>query len=98
MARLLRYIGRPPISQERVTYDRERGVVTVLSAKTVDGRRPVAARYGPAPVAPRPPRPGLWLDHNPTPRPPTRSRSHPEDEPQTHPPADLDLMQTAQPA
>ena len=45
VGRILRYIGRNPISNERVSYDDKRGKVTVFSAKKVGGTRRQVAQY-----------------------------------------------------
>jgi hypothetical protein len=45
LRRLVRYLARPAVSVERVTYDRSSGTVTVRSSKKVQGVRPVVARY-----------------------------------------------------
>jgi len=45
LARLLRYVGRPPIANNRVRYDGATGEVTVLSAKKTGGQRRVVAKY-----------------------------------------------------
>lgn len=43
--RLVRYMARPGIAQDRVNYDEHTGQVTVRSAKRFDGIRPVVAHY-----------------------------------------------------
>ncbi len=45
LRRLVRYMARPAISLERVTYDATTGRVNVLSTKKFDGRRTVVAGY-----------------------------------------------------
>jgi hypothetical protein len=45
LERLVRYMARPAVSFERVSYDEHTGEVTVRSAKKQDGVRPVVARY-----------------------------------------------------
>jgi len=41
----VRYIARPVVSVERVSYDAKSGQVTVRSAKKLGGQRPVVASY-----------------------------------------------------
>jgi hypothetical protein len=43
LRRLVRYLARPAVSAERVTFDRSSGTVTVRSSKKVRGVRPVVA-------------------------------------------------------
>jgi hypothetical protein len=45
LRRLVRYMARPPVSNERVTYDDKKGTVTVRSVRKLNGQRPVVARY-----------------------------------------------------
>ncbi len=45
LRRLVRYIARPPVSFERVTYDDRRGTVTIRSVRKINGERPVVATY-----------------------------------------------------
>ncbi len=43
--RLVRYVARPAVSVERVSYDEKTGKVTVRSAKKIGGQRPVVVSY-----------------------------------------------------
>jgi len=45
LRRLVRYLARPAVSAERVSYDQAGGTVTVRSSKNVHGVRPVVAQY-----------------------------------------------------
>ncbi len=45
LRRLVRYMARPAVSVERISYDDKTGKVTVRSAKKVNGQRPVVATY-----------------------------------------------------
>lgn len=45
LRRLVRYLARPAVSVERVSYDQAGGTVTVRSSKIVHGVRPVVAQY-----------------------------------------------------
>ena len=45
LQRLVRYMARPAVSFERVSYDASKGLVTVRSAKKRGGVRPVVATY-----------------------------------------------------
>ena len=45
LKRLVRYLARPAVSAERVSYDQASGTVTVRSSKKVQGVRPVVAQY-----------------------------------------------------
>jgi len=45
LRRLVRYMARPAVSVERVSYDARQGRVTVRSAKKFNGQRPVVETY-----------------------------------------------------
>jgi hypothetical protein len=45
LRRLVRYMARPAVSVERVSYNASSGKVTVRSAKKLNGQRPVVATY-----------------------------------------------------
>ena len=45
LRRLVRYMARPAVSAERISYDDKTGKVTVRSAKKLNGQRPVVATY-----------------------------------------------------
>ncbi len=45
LRRLVRYMARPAVSVERISYDDKTGRVTVRSAKKLNGQRPVVATY-----------------------------------------------------
>ncbi len=45
LRRLVRYMARPPVSNERISYDDAKGTVTVRSVRKLNGQRPVVATY-----------------------------------------------------
>ena len=45
LRRLVRYMARPPVSNERISYDDASGTVTVRSVKKLNGQRPLVATY-----------------------------------------------------
>ncbi len=45
LKRLIRYMARPPVSNERVIYDKNTGTVKILSTKKIRGVRKIVVRY-----------------------------------------------------